>query len=711
MPSTRTATLHLLTGMLIATLVFPAILFIFASGISYGTTHRIADQRIERSLDVLQEHALKIFESVNLTLLQVDQLFQGLSDDVIRSREETYHRQLRQAAHTLSQVEAVWVFDRDGFAVVASNVFPIPRTVNFQDRDYFKAVADKDIGIYIGEIITPRIPAVPPTPPFFPISRRRASAEGSFTGVIEVSVLPANLQQFYAKIGRDPGSYFAMLRPDGAFLARYPSPADPTARLDERSGFRQQIARNAEGGFYTSGSFIDNTERRIGARKLPGYPIYVNAGIEAQTIRQEWLSSMGSHLIFGLPITAFLFLALSFAYRRTQNMYREAERREMAENILKQSQKMDAIGQLTGGVAHDFNNLLTIIIGNLETILRKGADPGIERFVNNAMTGARRAAQLTRRLLAFSRQQPLDPKPTDVNRTIAGMSDMLSRSLGETIEIETVAAGGLWQVEVDSPELEAVLLNLVLNARDAMPNGGKLTIETANAFLDEAYCRQHGELSPGQYVMIAITDTGGGMSQEVISRAFEPFFTTKGAGQGTGLGLSQVYGFVKQSKGHVKIYSELSHGTTMKIYLPRRYGEVTETRIEQPESENKGAGETILVVEDDNDVRSYITELLRGLNYRVFEAPNADIALKIVDQKDDRIDLLLTDVVLPGMNGRQLAEEVKSRRLDTKILFMTGYSRNAIVHQGRLDPGVHLIQKPLSETNFAARVRDILNTR
>jgi PAS domain S-box-containing protein len=403
---------------------------------------------------------------------------------------------------------------------------------------------------------------------------------------------------------------------------------------------------------------------------------------------------------------------------------RDVTEKHQAQELLDQArermlhaQKMEAIGQLTGGVAHDFNNLLMVVIGNLEGALRNAqseqpSSTRQQRAINAALRGARRATTLTQRLLAFSRRQPLNPKPLDVNKFITGDVEFLQRSLGETIEVEAVGGAGLWQVEVDVDQLEAALLNVAVNARDAMPNGGKLTLETSNAFLGEEYCRANPEVVSGQYVQISITDNGTGMSKEVIDRAFEPFFSTKAAGKGTGLGLSQVYGFIKQSGGHVKIYSEISHGTTVKIYLPRlqNAGATTEEKVStEPLSGERG--ETILVIEDDEDVRAYLVETLRDLDYSVLAAHDAVSALGYIRQGDVRIDILLTDVVLPGSGGHQLAREAKECRPDLRILFMTGYSRNAIVHQGRLDPGVELIQKPITQEQLAFRIRSLLDGR
>jgi PAS domain S-box-containing protein len=379
------------------------------------------------------------------------------------------------------------------------------------------------------------------------------------------------------------------------------------------------------------------------------------------------------------------------------------------------SQKMEAIGQLSGGIAHDFNNLLMIVLGNLETAQRHvrqlPESTNLQRYLGNAMRGAQRAAALTSRLLAFSRRQALDPKPVDINKFISGSVEFLQRALGETVEIEAVGGAGIWDIEADPNQLESALVNLAINARDAMPKGGKLTIEAANVFADEDYVRINPEVNEGQYVAICVTDTGTGMSKEVAARAFEPFFTTKEAGHGTGLGLSQVYGFVKQSGGHVKIYSEVGHGTTVKMYFPRLVQRVVEEEAAEESLLAEGESETILVVEDDPDVRAYLLDMLRELKYRVIPANNAQAALHVLVEDSKRVDLLLTDVVMPGLNGRELGRRAQALRPGLRVLYMTGYSRNAVVHQGRLDEGVDLIQKPVSQVQLATRLRQLLDRK
>ncbi len=387
---------------------------------------------------------------------------------------------------------------------------------------------------------------------------------------------------------------------------------------------------------------------------------------------------------------------------------KEQERLRNAEEALRQAQKMEAVGQLTGGIAHDFNNMLAVIIGSLRLTQRRldRGDANVNEFIQGAVGGAERAANLVSRLLSFSRQQPLSPQRLDANRLLAGMEDVLRRTIPESIQIEFVQAGGLWNIHADAHGLESAIVNLAVNARDAMPDGGKLTIETANSYLDDAYAAAHAQVSAGQYVMIAVTDSGHGMTPDVLARAFEPFFTTKAVGTGTGLGLSQVYGFLKQSGGHVKIYSEAGVGTTVKLYFPRVVGTTSTNPSAMPISSAavpRGGGQLILIVEDEDEVRRLTMSMLQELGYAVLAASDPLNALAIVNQ-NRAIALLMTDVVMPNMNGRKLADEALRLRPELKVLFMTGYTRNAIVHNGTLDDGVELIMKPYSLEALAEKV-------
>ena len=403
--------------------------------------------------------------------------------------------------------------------------------------------------------------------------------------------------------------------------------------------------------------------------------------------------------------------AYQFVYDVTQRMEEQRRLAEM-EEALRQAQKMEAVGQLTGGIAHDFNNMLAVVIGSLDLLGRRlgDGDARAKRYVAAATDGARRAALLTQRLLAFSRQQPLRPEAIDVNKLVAGMSELIRGSLSREIRLETVLVAGGWRIHADPNQLENVLLNLAVNARDAMPDGGRLTIETQNAHIDARYAAQHLGVPAGQYVLIAMTDSGSGMPADVIAKAFDPFFTTKEVGKGTGLGLSQVYGFVKQSGGHVKLYSEPGQGTTVKVYLPRLAGiegdsTDSETSGDMPLGESQ---EVILVVEDEPAVRRFSIDALGELGYRVLEADGAAAALRLLDAHPE-VTLMFTDVVMPDVNGRKLADEARQRRPDLKVLFTTGYTRNAVVHNGVLDPGVELIGKPFTVEELAAKIRDVLD--
>jgi signal transduction histidine kinase/ActR/RegA family two-component response regulator len=383
-----------------------------------------------------------------------------------------------------------------------------------------------------------------------------------------------------------------------------------------------------------------------------------------------------------------------------------------AEEQLRQAQKMEAVGQLTGGIAHDFNNLLTGIVGSLDlmqTRMSQGRTENLPRYMAAAMSSANRAAALTHRLLAFARRQPLDPKPVDADSLIASITDLVRSTMNEAIALKVVATNGLWLTLCDPHQLENAILNLAINARDAMPDGGTLTIETCNTHLDRGYAALHPGVAVGQYICICVTDTGMGMPQDVIARAFDPFFTTKPIGQGTGLGLSMIYGFARQSEGHAAITSEVGQGTTVKIYLPRHRG----APLEQVSSERltqvpwAGADETVLVVEDEPVVRDLIVEVLGDLGYRALEAADGLAGLAIL-QSSVRIDLVVTDVGLPGLNGRQLADQARATRPDLKVLFITGYAENAAAASGFLDPGMEMITKPFPVDALAQRIREMI---
>ena len=473
-------------------------------------------------------------------------------------------------------------------------------------------------------------------------------------------------------------------------------------------------------------AMMDRIRTRIAAMKAEEERLLARRAAEA---RRSGLLMLIGLIVTGLSATIMGWLAVRTSRRRLAIALRASEdlaasnarlraesaSRRQAEDQMRQLQKMESLGQLTGGIAHDFNNMLAVVVGSLDMAGRRLAKGELDRTaacIDNALEGAQRATLLTARLLAFSRQQPLEPQPLDANKLVGGMSEMLRRTIGEQLRVETVLAGGLWRTFADPSQLENAILNLCVNARDAMPGGGKMTIETSNASLDDAYAAEHKEVEAGQYVMVSVSDTGIGMQPETAERAFDPFYTTKGVGQGTGLGLSQVFGFVKQSHGHVKIYTEPGQGTSVKIYLPRYFGEEAEavarasaSAVPLPRARDE---EIILVVEDEERVRHVSVDSLRELGYTVVQASDARQALALLALQP-RVDLLFTDVVMPGMNGRQLADEVARQWPKVKILYTTGYTRNAIVHNGVLDPGVAFLAKPFTLGQLATKVRQVLD--
>ena len=442
-----------------------------------------------------------------------------------------------------------------------------------------------------------------------------------------------------------------------------------------------------------------------------------------------WLSLLTGMALVAATLLAVLLAiatrqAVSGLLERTRELEEESKLRREAEATLMQAQKMEAVGQLSGGIAHDFNNLLTIIIGNLDAMKRQlamlaGLEPArdiagkLSKSLDAALRGAQSSAQLTQRLLAFSRRQALEPQRLDLNRLVSGMLEMFRRTLGSDISIETVLGAGLWPTFADGHQLENVLLNLALNAKAAMPDGGCLTIETANTYLDDAYVRRFGDIKAGQYAVLCVTDTGTGIAKDILDKVFEPFFTTKPPGEGSGLGLAMVHGFVKQSGGHVRIYSEEGRGTTVKIYLPRLIGEEVGA-VPAGKAEGKQAiprakpGEMILLVEDSEGVREYARDILLELGYGVIDAANVQEALRAVAKKP-HISLLFTDVVLGESNGRVLADKVRQIYPNLPVLFTTCYTRNAIVHQGRLDPDVQLLNKPFTQQDLARKLRELLD--
>jgi two-component system NtrC family sensor kinase len=686
MNTARESAVRLLKLMMVASLVLPAALYGYASWVSYRDIHAAADERIERSLDVQQEQALKVFETVDRTFAEVDEIVRGMSDDEIRAAQPRLHSRLAQIADAMPQLQAIVLIGRDGRPLASSALEIVKTDVNFADRDYFKAQADKDAGTYVSDVRTPNLSSVGRD--FFDLSRRIDSPSKTFKGVIAVAVRPKYFEDFYTLIGQTRGSFYALVRNDGAILARYPFRDNRVQRLSPTSGLRTAIDHGVTHSLFTVNSEVDGVPRRIGFRKLAGYPVYALAGTSIAAINHEWLLAMGTHLIFGLPATLLLFAVLWFALRRTQHLHDEAERREMAEGALHQAQQLQAIGQLTGGVAHDFNNLLMIVSGSVQRLRRHIKDEKQIHLLDAITTATQRGESLTRQLLTFSRRQTLQPSVIDLAERLPEIKDMLSRSLRGDIEIRVGVSRRPCTVKVDPSELELALLNLAVNARDAMPSGGTLTI-TAKPVVLRGKASEEG-LS-GDFVAVRVADTGSGIPADVLPRVFEPFFTTKDVGKGTGLGLSQVYGFARQSGGAATIASSARRGTVVTLFLPRTWEAPALPHEPSAAVAAKKHAGTVLLVEDNAEVAEVGKAYFQELGYKVKQAASAQAGLDLIESESD-IVLVFSDILMPGgMNGLELADAIRRRFPHIVVLLTTGYSSSA---QDAVRQGFAVLQKP-----------------
>jgi two-component system NtrC family sensor kinase len=686
--------LRLLQWMMAASLALPLALFAFASAVSWVSINETADREIERALDVAHEHALKVFETIDRSLAEIAEIIRGIPDAGISSREPALHLRLKQLADSLPQVKSTWIFDAKGHALVNSLVAPAP-DIDFSDREYFKAHVSGDVGTYIGEALKPRPPYLGAG--FFGVSRRRSSEDGSFAGVIQASVLPEYFENFYARIGREPGSFFALGLTNGAVLARFPT-IDQDLRLDRNGPVGQQLAANPKGSLITVTSPADGIERRLGYQRLAEYPIYVSAGLETSAIRARWLSTMSQHLIFGAPATALLFFLLALALRRTQHLYAEAAKRAEAEEALKHGQRLEALGQLTGGVAHDFNNLLTVIRASVDLLQRPDLpEPRRLRYIEAISDTVTRAAKLTGQLLAFARRQTLKPEYFDVGQSVQTLSEMIGPLIGSGIEIVTHMPDQPCFINADAGQFETAVINMAVNARDAMDGHGRLTV--AVRAIAEMPGAAAASQDPAGYVAVSVADTGVGIPQDQFGRIFEPFYTTKEVGQGTGLGLSQVFGFAKQSGGEVIVASELGKGSTFTLYLPRVPDHGLPQQLPAQDAPPvDGQGMSVLVVEDNAEIGKFAADALAGLGYRTTLVGNAIHALEELTSDAGRFDVVFSDVVMPGMTGIELAQEIRRRHHDLPVVLTSGYS-HVLSQNGTF--GFELLQKPYSIEQLA----------
>jgi two-component system NtrC family sensor kinase len=700
MLTARHAAIRLLKLMMVASLVLPAVLFGFAAWLSYRNIERVTDERIDRSLDILHEHGLKVLQTVERTFAEIDEVVRGMSDSDIQQNEQALHDRLQRIVTALPQLQGIAIMDRSGQPLATSSSLPVRRGLDFSDRDYFSVQRNGSVGTYISVVHQPRMGSIGPY--FFSMSQRRPSTDGQFTGIVTVALLPGYFEKFYGRMATNDGSYFAMVRGDGNFLARFPVPTNRSAKLDGNSLLHAGIAKGLDRDIYTVKAQVDQIQRRIGYRKIADFPIYVLAGTETSTITSEWLGYMSGHLMFGLPLTLFLYAGLALALRRTRRLYDEADRRELAEGALRQAQRLEAIGQLTGGVAHDFNNLLMIISGSVQRLRKDLTGQRYIRILDMITTATQRGESLTRQLLTYSRQQTLTPQVVDLTQRLPVIRELLMRSLQAGIDISVGVPDGICAVRVDPGEFELAILNLAVNAKDAMPDGGSLSIRAKPVTL-KGEATEEG-LS-GEFVAIRIVDTGEGIAAKNLTKVFEPFFTTKEVGKGTGLGLSQVYGFAKQSGGTATVSSTEGRGTAITIFLPRTHDTPHIAPAQAPVPPQSDTAGVALLVEDNADVAEVAADYLRQLGYQVRNVANAQAAMAAL-RLDADVDLVFSDILMPGgMNGLDLALDTNKRFPEIPVLLATGYSASA---KDAVRHGIVVLQKPYDLEGLRRNIREAI---
>ncbi|MBI5130128.1 MAG: response regulator [Rhodopseudomonas palustris] len=676
--------LRLLRAILIASVILPIALFSYAAWLAYRSNDDSADRQIDKTRDIVTEHALKIFESVERSIAETGEIIRGMTDDQIRASEGVLHERLKRLADSSEQIKSMWIFDKNGRTLVNSLLDP-SSPADFSDRDYFKAHVGNDIGLFVGRTLKPRAPYG--GAPFFGVSVRRTAADGSFAGVIQTSVLPDYFEGFYAKVGREAGSYAALVREDGAILARFPTIADGDLTVKTDGPIGRAMQNGSSEGTLTQVSALDGVERRVAYRKLPKLPVYVYAGLETQAIHKMWLAQLGAYLLVGLPATAALIAIVMLALARTRRLYEEAGRRTVAENALKQSQRLESLGRLTGGVAHDFNNLLMVVGGSVQKLRRRHNDLQDRKTFDMIDSAVAKGAGLTRQLLSFSRRHNVAAKLVDLGDSVTKFADVLRQSVRSDIAIAIEAPREPIIVEIDPNEFEIALLNLALNARDAMPDGGRITISIRTETLKNFGPRR---LS-GDYAILGFADTGTGIPEDIRDRIFEPFFTTKSVDRGTGLGLSQIYGFIQQSNGAITVDSELGRGTRFDLFLPRSSERPTQDAdVSDTTPQRVGKASTLLLVEDHPDVAAVATDYAEQCGFTVVRVGSAEDAIGLLNKRRD-IDLVFSDIVMPGMSGLELGRLIREHHPETPVVLASGYSDRSA---SAMSEGFPLLQKP-----------------
>ncbi|GAB3542926.1 hypothetical protein GCM10027343_15740 [Noviherbaspirillum agri] len=713
------ATSWSLRALLALALLLP--LFLAAWFAWYQRTVVLEDvaDNARRSVVALEAHAANVLQTHALILQQIASMTEGRTSAQIRT-DKRLQQTLAALANDFRQVSILGITDADGRVIASSIGQPAPGT-HSADRDYFLAHANGTArGMFFSQPFTGRLNGIRQ----FAISIARTTPAGAFDGVIYAAVPLDYFTRFWRQFVPSSGYLIPLMRDDGVLLARYPAVGNPD-RLEPNGPFMTHVRRQPR-GVYTAVSLVDGIERMNAYSQIHDYPLYVSYSIEIDTALQRWRSKIVPVLMWAsiaaAALVALWLVVVRQAYRQRATSQRwratarklenEITRREEAEEALRQGQKMEAIGHLAGGIAHDFNNLLAGIVGHLQLMrirLAQGKTEDIARHISAASSVSDKATAMTQRLLAFSRRQALSPKVTNVNERVASMQELIQRTVGPAIRVQLSLSPDIWNTRCDPNQLETALLNLAINARDAMPQGGKLVFATVNTALAAEEARAAG-VPAGHYVAIRVSDSGTGMPPHVVQRAFDPFFTTKPIGQGTGLGLSMVYGFAKQSEGGIRIDSEPGVGTSVQIYLPMTMEKAAAEKappapLEPPIPATKA---TILLVEDEMALRDLLSEMLSELGYRVLQAADVPAGLKIVESAED-IDLLVTDVGLPGsMNGVQLADTARAQRSGLKVMFITGYADKAAAGSSLQARGAEVMIKPFDLADFTKKVYSLL---
>jgi signal transduction histidine kinase/ActR/RegA family two-component response regulator len=699
----RDGVIRWLRILLVATVAIPVLLFIVASAIDYRAQFASARARLRRIAFIVDDNADKALETHELILRQVNALIAGASDADIAARQATLHIRLQDLIATVPQVPDVSIVGRDGRLLVDATTYPVPRDFDMSDRAYFVAERQR-AQKYITPVRRGRLTGLY----HFAIVERRSTPEGGFAGLTIVAVDPAYFREFYAHLlesTADRGSSIVLSRAAGDVLVHAPPGAGPERTS---AAFRRHAAAASEGVFESAPSGPDGGTRLVAFHEVGDYPLDVAIAIPRADVIDDWIVTMAPHLLFGIPATILLFVLTLLALRRTVAAAAEHERRIAAETALNHAQRLEAMGRLTGGVAHDFNNLLTAILGNIEIAQMRVRDAGVLRVLDGAARAAERGARLVESLLAFARRQRLTTETVDANALVRDFTNLVRRTLPETIAIELALAPAPLFCRADAAQLEAALLNLVINARDAMAeSGGTVTFTTAERTLTAGDLADNVEARPGAFVTIAVADNGSGMEPAVRERAFEPFFTTKDIGKGSGLGLSQVYGFVRQLGGHVTLDSAPGRGTTVRLHLPAAAAPLPE-RADAAKADAARPGATVLVVEDDSDVREVARDTLRAAGFAVVTADTANAAASLLES-GARVDLLLSDVVMPGgMSGTALARFARRLRPDLPVLLMSGHTGESLEAHAPGEGEFALINKPFRHNDLVQRIAEAL---